>query len=65
MLVRMAVRTPGLAGQECHTSIPACLPEVDVRPASVVFSAGAADTVYSVNRFLQTISDTFKGNEKR
>ena len=37
MLVWMAVRPPGLTGKGCRTSIPALLPEVDVRPALVVF----------------------------
>ena len=46
MLVWMAVRSPGLAGKGCRTSIPALLPEVDVRSALVIFSAGAADTVF-------------------
>ena len=46
VLVGMAVRPPGLAGQGCHTPIPAGLPEVDVRPALVVFPAGAADAVF-------------------
>ena len=45
MLVGVAVRPSGLAGQGCHTTIPALLPEVDVRPAFVVFPAGAADAV--------------------
>lgn len=30
VLLRMAVRSPGLAGQGCHTPIPAGFPEVDV-----------------------------------
>ena len=30
VLVGMAVRTSGLAGKGCHTTIPALLPEVDV-----------------------------------
>lgn len=46
MLVGMAVGTSGLTGQRCHTSIPAGLPEVDVRPALVVFPAGTADAVF-------------------
>ena len=46
MLVWMAVRPPGLAGKGCRTSIPALLPEVDVRPALVVFPTGAADAVF-------------------
>ena len=41
-LVRMVVRPSGSAGQRCHRSIPACLPEVDVWPAFVVLSAGTA-----------------------
>ena len=46
MLVWMAVRPPGLTGQGCRTSIPALLPEVDVRPALVVCPTGTADTVF-------------------
>ena len=46
MLVWMAVRPSGLADQGCRTSIPALLPEVDVRPALVVFPTGAADAVF-------------------
>ena len=46
MLVRVAVRPPGLTGQGCHASIPACPPEVDIRPALVVFPAGPADAIF-------------------
>ena len=46
VLVGMAVRPPGLAGQGCHAPIPAGLPEVDVRPALVVFPAGTAHAVF-------------------
>ena len=46
VLVWMAVGPSGLAGQGCHTTIPALLPEVDVRPALVVLPAGAADAVF-------------------
>ena len=46
MLVWMAVRPLGLTGKGCRTSIPALLPEVDVRPALVVFPTGAADAVF-------------------
>ena len=45
VLVGVAVRASGLAGQGRHTPVPALLPEVDVRPAFVVFPAGAADAV--------------------
>ena len=45
VLVGVAVRPSGLAGQRRHTPVPALLPEVDVRPALVVFPAGAADAV--------------------
>ena len=45
VLVGVAVRASGLAGQGRHTTVPALLPEVDVRPAFVVFPAGAADAV--------------------
>ena len=40
------MRASGLAGKGCHTSIPALLPEVDIRPALVVLPAGAADAVF-------------------
>ena len=46
VLVGMAVRPPGLAGQGLRRSIPAGFPEVDVRPALVVLSAGPADAVF-------------------
>ena len=46
MLVRMVVRASGLTGQGFHTSIPACFPEVDIRPALVVFPAGAAHAIF-------------------
>ena len=46
VLVRMAMGPSGLAGQGCHTAVPALLPEVDVRPALVVLPAGAADAVF-------------------
>ena len=45
MLVWMAVRTPGLASQRCHTPVPAGTPEVNIRPALVVLPAGSADTI--------------------
>ena len=46
VLVWMAVGPSGLAGQGYHTTIPALLPEVDVRPALVVLPAGAADAIF-------------------
>ena len=46
VLVRMAVRTPGLAGQGRNISIPARPPEVDIRPAFVVLPAGTADSIF-------------------
>ena len=46
VLVGMAVGTSGLAGKGRHTSVPALLPEIDVRPALVVLPAGAADAVF-------------------
>jgi len=45
MLVWMAVRTPGLASQRCHTPIPAGTPKVNIRPALVVLPAGSADAI--------------------
>ena len=46
VLVRMAVRPPGLTGQGLHTPIPANPPEVDIRPALVVLPAGSAYAVF-------------------
>ena len=46
VLVGMAVGTSGLTGQRLHRSIPAGFPEVDIRPALVVFSAGSAHAVF-------------------
>lgn len=46
VLVGVAVGPSGLAGKGRHTSIPALLPEIDVRPALVVLPAGAADVVF-------------------
>ena len=40
------VRTSGLAGQRFHTSIPARLPKVDIRPAFVIFPAGPAYAIF-------------------
>ena len=45
MLVRVSVGPPGLAGQGFHGSIPARLPEVDIRTALVVPPAGLLDAV--------------------
>ena len=45
MLVWMAVRTPGLASQRCHTPIPPGTPKVNIRPALVVLPAGSADAI--------------------
>ena len=41
------MRTSGLAGQRRRTSIPACLPVVDIRPAFVVFPARTAHAIFS------------------
>ena len=46
MLVWVAVGASGLAGQGCHTPIPALFPEVNVRAALVVLSAGAGDAIF-------------------
>jgi len=46
VLVGMAVGASGLAGKGRHTSVPALLPEIDVRPALVVLPAGAANAVF-------------------
>ena len=45
VLIRMTVRSSGLAGEGRCTAIPALLPEVDVRPAFVVLPAGTAHAV--------------------
>ena len=41
VLVWMTVGASGLAGKGRHTSVPALLSEIDVRPALVVLPAGA------------------------
>ena len=46
VLVWMAVRASGLAGKGRRTSVPALLPEVDIRPALVVLPTGAAHAVF-------------------
>ena len=46
VLIRMTVRSSGLAAEGRHTSIPTLLPELDVRPAFVVLSAGTANAVF-------------------
>ena len=46
VLIRMTVRASGLAAEGRHASIPTLLPEVDVRPAFVVLSAGTANAVF-------------------
>ena len=43
---RWVIQVAGMAGQGCHTSIPALLPEIDIRPALVVLPAGAAHAVF-------------------
>ena len=45
MLVEMAVRAFGLAGEEIRSPIPPPLPEVDAGAAFVVFSTCTADAV--------------------
>ena len=45
-VVWMAVRASGLAGKGRRTSVPALLPEVDIRPALVVLPTGAAHAVF-------------------
>ena len=45
VLVRVAMRTSGLAGQGLQGTVVAATPEVDVRPAFVVLPAGTAYTV--------------------
>ena len=45
MLVGMAMRTSGLAGQGLQGTVVAGTPEVDVRPAFVVLPAGTTYTV--------------------
>ena len=45
VLVRVAMRTSGLAGQGLQGTVVAGTPEVDIRPAFVVLAAGPAYTV--------------------
>ena len=46
LFIGMAVRPPGLAGQGFHAPVPPAAPEVDIRPALVVLSAGLADAIF-------------------
>ena len=46
VLIRMAVRASGLAGEGRHTSIPTLLPKIDVQPAFVVLPAGTANAAF-------------------
>ena len=46
VLIGMAVRASELTGQRGCCSIPAGLPEIDVRPALVVLPAGAAHAIF-------------------
>ena len=46
VLVRMAVRASGVAGQGRHSSVPALFPEVDVGATFVVLPACPADAVF-------------------
>ena len=46
VLVGVVMRPPGLTGQGLHGPIPACFPEIDVRPALVILPAGTADAVF-------------------
>ena len=46
MLVGVAMRTSGLAGQGLQGTVVAGTPEVDVRPAFVVLPAGTAYAVF-------------------
>ena len=48
VLIWMAVGTPGLTGHRARRSVPAGLPEVDVRAALVVLPAGTAHAVYFI-----------------
>lgn len=46
VLAWVTMRPSGLAGQGLHTAVPTALPEVDIRPAFVIFPAGTADAVF-------------------
>ena len=46
VLVWMTVGASGLAGKGRHTSVPALLPEINIRPALIVLPTGAADAVF-------------------
>ena len=48
VLIWMAVGTPGLTGHRARRSVPAGLPEVDVRAALVVLPAGTAHAAYFI-----------------
>ena len=45
-MVLVAVRAPGLAGQRLHAAVPARFPEVDIRPAFVVFPVCTAHAIF-------------------
>lgn len=46
MLVGMMMRTAGVAPQGLHTPVLTRLPEVDIRPGSIVFSARPAHAIF-------------------
>ena len=46
VLIRMAVRPPGLATQGAEAAVIASLPEVDVGPALVVLAGGTAHPMF-------------------
>lgn len=46
LFIGMAVRPLGLADQGFYAPVPPAAPEVDIRPALVVLSAGPADAIF-------------------
>lgn len=46
MLIGVAVRPSGPAGQGFHAPIPPRLPEIDIRAAFVILPAGAAHAIF-------------------
>lgn len=46
VLVGVAVGSSGLTGQGLQRTIPTFSPEVDIRPAFVILSAGSADAIF-------------------
>lgn len=47
MLLWMAMGTSGMTSEGLCAPIPACLPEIDIRPAFVILPAGLAHAIFS------------------